>query len=159
MQFPSNISVPTCTSSNADHLIKSSCTYVHLCLFHSKLLQYSTWCQNRGCSYISSTRRIYRSNPAVSCISSSILNKVEYNSTNSSKKGGRSHPASIFRAVLPSRISILSGSRLSQLPVQGPREGSPCFQCILCSSAPPAGSPVCSRVCCSRRGFLLLILY
>ena len=36
--------------------------------------QYSTWCQNRGCSYISSRRRIYRSNPAVSCIFPSILN-------------------------------------------------------------------------------------
>ena len=34
----------------------------------------TTWCQNRGCSYISSRRRIYRSNPAVSCISPSILN-------------------------------------------------------------------------------------
>ena len=33
---------------------------IHLCLFHSKHIQYSTWCQNRGCSYISSRRRIYR---------------------------------------------------------------------------------------------------
>ena len=61
-------------------------TYI-LRLSHSKLhcvypaleysfysIQYSTWCQNRGCSYISSRRRIYRSNPAVSCISPSILN-------------------------------------------------------------------------------------
>ena len=37
-------------------------------------IQYSTWCQNRGCSYISSRRRIYRLNPTVSCISPSILN-------------------------------------------------------------------------------------
>ena len=43
-------------------------------MFHSKCIQYSTWCQNRGCSYISSRTRIYRSNPAVSCISPSILN-------------------------------------------------------------------------------------
>ena len=43
-------------------------------MFHSKPIQYSTWCQNRGCSYISSRRRIYRSNPAVSCIFPSILN-------------------------------------------------------------------------------------
>ena len=48
------------------------CTYS--CLFHLKHIQYSTWCQNRGCSYISSRRRIYRSNPAVSCIFPSILN-------------------------------------------------------------------------------------
>ena len=45
-----------------------------MCLFHSKHIQYSTWCQNRGCSYISSRRRIYISNPAVFCISPSILN-------------------------------------------------------------------------------------
>ena len=44
------------------------------CLFHLKHIQYSTWCQNRDCSYISSRRRIYRSNPAVSCIFPSILN-------------------------------------------------------------------------------------
>ena len=51
-------------------------------LFHSRQLpvvllqisEYLTWCQNRGCSYISSIRRIYRSNPAVSCIPPSILN-------------------------------------------------------------------------------------
>ena len=43
-------------------------------MFHSKCIQYSTWCQNRGCSYISSRRRIYRLNPAISCISPSILN-------------------------------------------------------------------------------------
>ena len=41
-------------------------------MFHSKHIQYSTWCQNRGCSYISSRRRIYRSNPAVPCIFPSI---------------------------------------------------------------------------------------
>ena len=43
--------------------------------FHSKPVQhvqYSTWCQNRGCICISSTRRTYRSNPAVSCIHSVI---------------------------------------------------------------------------------------
>ena len=33
-----------------------------------KCIQYSTWCQNRGCICISSTRRTYRSNPAVSYI-------------------------------------------------------------------------------------------
>ena len=31
-------------------------------------IQYSTWCQNRGCICISPTKRTYRSNPAVSCI-------------------------------------------------------------------------------------------
>ena len=50
----------------------TKCTYVHLCLFHLKCIQYSTWCQNKGCICISSTRRTYRSNPAVSCIYSVI---------------------------------------------------------------------------------------
>ena len=51
----------------------SKCTYIYLCLFHSKHIQYSTLCQNRGCICISSTRRTYKSNPAVSCIYPSIL--------------------------------------------------------------------------------------
>ena len=37
-----------------------------------KCIQYSTWCQNRGCICISSTRRTCRLNPAVSCIHSVI---------------------------------------------------------------------------------------
>ena len=37
-----------------------------------KRIQYSTWCQNRGCICISSTRRTHRLNPAVSCIHSVI---------------------------------------------------------------------------------------
>ena len=120
-------------------------------MFHSKLFQYSTWCQNRGCSYISSIRRIYRSNPAVSCISSSILNKVELHSTNSSKKGGRSHPAS-SEQFYPAEYPFYTAARLSSSQykaVQGPRVGSACFQCILpgrnfilCGSASPAGFPV-----------------
>ena len=36
--------------------------------FSFKHIQYSTWCQNRGCICISSTRRTYRLNPAVYCI-------------------------------------------------------------------------------------------
>ena len=47
--------------------------YIHTSEFVSfKCIQYSTWCQNRGCICISSTRRTYRSNPAVSCIHSVI---------------------------------------------------------------------------------------
>ena len=48
-------------------------TYIFVC-FIRNVSNNTTWCQNRGCSYISSRRRIYRSNPAVSCISPSILN-------------------------------------------------------------------------------------
>ena len=51
--------------------------YIHTSVFvlfeTSTTVQYSTWCQNRGCICISSTRRTYRSNPAVFCIHSSIL--------------------------------------------------------------------------------------
>ena len=47
--------------------------YIHTSEFVSfKRIQYSTWCQNRGCICISSTRRTYRSNPAVFCIHSVI---------------------------------------------------------------------------------------
>ena len=88
---PVRISIHIFTSSMYSNVITSTrnkfnkCTYVHLCLFHSKPvqhIQYSTWCQNRGCICISSTRRTYRLNPAVSCILPSILNvqfyKVEF---------------------------------------------------------------------------------
>ena len=54
------------------------CTYIHLCLFHSKPVQHiqdllippnnSTWCQNRGCICISSTRITYGRIHATSCI-------------------------------------------------------------------------------------------
>ena len=47
------------------------CTYVHLRLFHSTLgllTHNATWCQNRGCICISSTRRTYGRIHAVSCI-------------------------------------------------------------------------------------------
>ena len=68
------------TTSTRINIFK--CTYVHLCLFHSKLphwFQYvpiyigllannATWCQNRGCICISSTRRTYGQIHAVSCI-------------------------------------------------------------------------------------------
>ena len=38
--------------------------YIHTSVFVSfETIQYSTWCQNRGCICISSTRRTYRSNP------------------------------------------------------------------------------------------------
>ena len=68
------------TTSTRINIFK--CTYVHLCLFHSKLPHWfqcvpiyigllannATWCQNRGCICISSTRRTYSRIHAVSCI-------------------------------------------------------------------------------------------
>ena len=56
--------------------------------------KYSTWCQNRGCSYISSRRRIYRSNPAVPCIFPSILNvsTVELQFYQFFKRGRKTDP-------------------------------------------------------------------
>ena len=85
----------------------------------------STWCQNRGCSYISSTRRIYRSNPAVSCISPNILNKVELVLLILQRREEDHIQASSEQ--FPDRNFILHGSKALQLPVQGPREGSQCF--------------------------------
>ena len=76
------------------------------CLFQS--VQYSPWCQNRGCSYISSRRRIYRSNPAVPCI---FPRREEDSVSVQSAIGSR-----VFRAVLPDRIFILSGSKALQAP-------------------------------------------
>ena len=68
------------TTSTRINIFK--CTYIHLCLFHSKLPHWfqcvpiyigllannATWCQNRGCICISSTRRTYGRIHAVSCI-------------------------------------------------------------------------------------------
>ena len=111
-------------------------TYIFIC-FIRNLFNNSTWCQNRGCSYISSRRRIYRSNPAVSYIFPSILNisTVELQFYYISKEGGRQRSVQgaigsrVFRAVLPGRIFILSGSKALQ--------GSPCSS--QCSS--PCSSP------------------
>ena len=72
--FPFQITSSLYSNVTTSTRINSTkCTYIHLCLFHSKHIQYSTWCQNRGCICIASTRRTYRSNPAVSCIHPSIL--------------------------------------------------------------------------------------
>ena len=72
VQFKSNfvqqcIQISTRINSSSVH------TYIFICFIRNSSNN-STWCQNRGCSYISSRRRIYRSNPAVSCIFPSILN-------------------------------------------------------------------------------------
>ena len=126
----SNLYIELCRSSNKFY----KCTYVHLCLFHSKRIQYSTWCQNRGCSYISSTRRIYRSNPAVSCIFPSILKyfykfysritvllKVPRREEDK-RDSAKCHWIQGLQSSSTGRNSILSGSRLSRLPAQVPRE-------------------------------------
>ena len=97
-------------------------TYIFVCFIRNPFNN-PTWCQNRGCSYISSRRRIYRSNPAVSCISPSILNisTVELQFYYS-KEGGRQRSVQsaigsrVFRAVLPGRIFILGGSKALQAP-------------------------------------------
>ena len=94
-------------------------------MFHSKHIQYSTWCQNRGCSYISSRRRIYRSNPAVPCIFPSIPEHFYSRITillKLPKEGGRQGTVQsaigsrVFGSILPSRIFILSGSKALQAP-------------------------------------------
>ena len=93
MQFNFNfvqqcIQISTRINSSSVH------TYIFVC-FIQNLFNNSTWCQNRGCSYISSTRRIYRSNPAVSCISPSILNTSTVDAIPTvppSKQNGNSTP-------------------------------------------------------------------
>ena len=67
-QFTSSMYSNVTTSTRINIL---QCTYVHLRLFHSKLhsslhvfnkgllTQNATWCQNRGCIFISSVRRTY----------------------------------------------------------------------------------------------------
>ena len=99
--------------------------YIRVCFIRNHSNN-TTWCQNRGCSYISSRRRIYRSNPAVSCISPSILNistvellVEQYRIVIPRREEDIS--SRVFRAVLPSRIFILSGSKALQLPVLHPR--------------------------------------
>ena len=83
-------------------------TYVHPSFVLHCIQYYSTWCQNRGCSYISSRRRIYRSNPAVPCI---FPRRKEDSVSVQSAIASR-----VFRAVLPSRIFILSSSKALQAP-------------------------------------------
>ena len=96
-------------------------TYIFVCFIRNSI-HYSTWCQNRGCSYISSRRRIYRSNPAVSCISPSILNtstvelQFYYNFQEGRKTAISAKCHWIFRAVLPGRIFILGSSKALQAP-------------------------------------------
>ena len=134
-------------------------------MFHSKRIQYSTWCQNRGCSYISSTRRIYRLNPAVFLHISKHPEHFYSRITVLlviSKKGGRQRSVQsaigsrVFRAVLPGRIFILSGSKAPQAPrVQFPRAYKHSTRQKLHSMRPEVTSSSlwCSRVC-SRRGIL-----
>ena len=76
--------------------------------------KYSTWCQNRGCSYISSRRRIYRSNPAVSCIFPSILNvsTVELQFYQFFERERKTDPG--LQSSSTSRIFILCGSKALQ---------------------------------------------
>ena len=91
--------------------------------FHTKHIQYSTWCQNRGCSYISSTRRIYRSNPAVSCISPSILNNSTVELQFYYQCKVPLDPGS-SEQFYPAESSFQVTARLSRLPMCS----SPCFQ-------------------------------
>ena len=76
--------------------------------------KYSTWCQNRGCSYISSRRRIYRENPAVSCIFPSILNvsTVELQFYQLFKRERKTVPG--LQSSSTGRIFILCGSKALQ---------------------------------------------
>ena len=111
------IQISTRINSSSVHM------YIFVCFIRNSS-KYSTWCQNRGCSYISLRRRIYRSNPAVYCIFPSILiiSTVELQFYYNFQGGGRQRSVQsaigsrVFRAVLPGRIFILSGSKALQAP-------------------------------------------
>ena len=88
-----NSNVTTSTRINS-----TKWTYIHLCLFHSKPVQhvqYSTWCQNRGCICISSRRRTYRLNPAIPAYILIILqilqDRIFYKEEKISKKRYQAH--------------------------------------------------------------------
>ena len=94
-------------------------------------IQYPTWCQNRGCSYISLTRRIYRLNPAVSCISSNILNTSTVELQFYYSKKGRKTASSAKCHCVQGLQSSSTRQNLHSKWQQG-SPGSPCF--IPCSS-------------------------
>ena len=79
----SNVTTSTRINSSSVHMYFSVCfirNQYNMSNFYTGFvypIQYSTWCQNRGCICISSTRGTYRSNPAVPCILPSIL-KVQF---------------------------------------------------------------------------------
>ena len=131
-------------------------------MFHLKRIQYSTWCQNRGCSCISSRRRTYRSNPVQSSIHI-LLGELQFSRKerkianlcgNLSVKCHYRKNSKDFKDLQsssPYRNSILAVGRLSRLPVQFPMLPSilPGRNFILCSRGiqqVPVGSPCCSRL-------------
>ena len=130
--------------------INSSSVHTYICVCFI-CIQYSTWCQNRGCSYISSRRRNLQIESSSSLHISkhpehfysriTVLLKVSRREEDSvsvqSAIGSR-----VFRAILPSRIFILSSSKALQAPhVQFPMLPSilPDRNFILCSQRCPTG--------------------
>ena len=138
------IQISTRINSSSVHM------YIFVCFIRNSSNN-STWCQNRGCSYISSRRRIYRSNPAVSCIFPSILNistvelQFYYNF-----QGGRKTAISAKCHWIQGLQSSSTWQNLHSKRQQG-SPGSPCavqvphvqYRFPVCST----GSPVCSSPC------------
>ena len=130
------IQISTRINSSSVHTYISS--FVLHCVYPAPI-QYSTWCQNRGCSYISSTRRIYSSNPAVSCIFPSILNisTVELQFYYS-KKGRKTASSAKCHCV-----QGLQSSSTRQNLHSKRQQGSPGFPCFIpCSSRASKHHPV-----------------
>ena len=154
-------------------------------LFHSRQLpvvllqisEYLTWCQNRGCSYISSIRRIYRSNPAVSCIPPSILNvsTVELQFYQFFKRERKTVPG--LQGSSTDRIFILCGSKALQALQASSRASKhstrqnpapsipctvfPCLQAFYMAESPFYAARGIQQFpvefqCCSRRGILTI---
>ena len=156
-------------------------TYVFVSFETTSSSKYSTWCQNRGCSYISSRRRIYRSNPAVSCISPSILNvsTVELQFYQFCKRERKTDPG--LQSSSTGRIFILCSSKALQALQASSRAQFPCLQAFYmaesCSKHPVHSFPCLKAFytaessfyaargiqqfpvefpCCSRRGILII---
>ena len=81
-------------------------------------IQYSTWCQNRGCICISSTRRTYRLNPADSCIPPSILKRTILQSRISKKRGKEIFLSLQVQLILHITTSISSVSTCNSTSFQ-----------------------------------------
>ena len=130
----SNVTTSTTINSSSVH------TYICVCFIRNQYMssfytgfvdpnQYSTWCQNRGCICISSTRRTYRSNPADSCIHPSILKQFykTFNSGNriisSRRREERDSSASSqsSNTVIPTAFPVFPHTiqQVSSHPVQG----------------------------------------
>ena len=123
------------------------CTYVHTCLFHLRqplqTSEYSTWCQNRGCSYISSRRE----NLQVESSSSLLISKHPecfYSRITILLILQKREEDSVFQCKVPLDPGLQGSSTTQQNLHSMWQQGSPGSPCIFpcCSKASRAQFPV-----------------